>query len=66
MKSRYILFLRGRTFYVEDTLTGKPRGLGLGLALCKLVADAHGGRVWMHSEPGRGSTFFLALPVSGA
>jgi signal transduction histidine kinase len=51
---------------IEDNLTGKPRGLGLGLALCKLVADAHGGRVWMHSEPGRGSTFFLALPVSVA
>ncbi len=48
---------------VEDNLTGKPKGLGLGLTLCKLVVDAHGGSVWMHSEPGRGSEFFLALPV---
>lgn len=39
------------------------RGLGLGLAIALGVADAHGGRLWVESEVGRGSTFVLALPL---
>jgi two-component system sensor histidine kinase/response regulator len=35
---------------------------GLGLTFCKLVADAHGGRVWVESELGQGSTFYVYLP----
>jgi signal transduction histidine kinase len=41
------------------------RGLGLGLAIALGVAEAHGGRLWVESEVGRGSTFVLALPVPG-
>jgi PAS domain S-box-containing protein len=37
-------------------------GSGLGLAFCKLVAQAHGGRVWAESSPGHGSTFYLSIP----
>ena len=40
-------------------------GAGLGLAIAKGIADAHRGRVWAESEPGRGATFVLALPVAG-
>lgn len=38
-------------------------GSGLGLAFCRLAAEAHGGRVWLESEPGNGSTFYISLPL---
>jgi light-regulated signal transduction histidine kinase (bacteriophytochrome) len=39
-------------------------GSGLGLAMARAIADTHGGRIWLVSEPNRGSTFFFALPKS--
>jgi len=39
-------------------------GTGLGLYISKSIVDAHHGRIWAESEPGEGSTFFVALPVS--
>ena len=34
----------------------------MGLTIVKVIVERHGGRIWLDSEPGRGTTFFMALP----
>jgi signal transduction histidine kinase len=52
-----------RFFQVEEHLTRKHGGMGLGLAVAKSLIELHNGRIWVESEEGRGSTFTFLLPV---
>jgi signal transduction histidine kinase len=48
---------------VKNPRLPRARNSGLGLAFCKLVVEAHGGRIWVQSNEGRGSHFHMALPA---
>jgi CheY-like chemotaxis protein len=58
---------QGRVFeqfgQAGDTLTDKPRGTGLGLPICRQIVTHHGGRLWLDSTQGGGSTFSFTLPA---
>jgi signal transduction histidine kinase len=52
-----------RFYRVETSRSRSEGGAGLGLAIVKQMAEAHGGRAWVESQTGQGSTFSISLPV---
>jgi len=52
-----------RMYRIEQRLSSSTQGMGLGLAICKGLVEAHKGQIWVESEEGKGTTCFFTLPI---
>jgi light-regulated signal transduction histidine kinase (bacteriophytochrome) len=61
VKDQHAIFAAFKRLIQEDS---PFQGTGMGLAICRKIIEMHQGKIWVHSQPGEGSTFFFTLPRS--
>jgi len=64
IKEEQIPYLFTRYSKAQSQGTDGEKGTGLGLAICKLLVEAHGGKIGVKSEKGKGSDFYFSLPIN--